>query len=157
MSKFRQYVLPIFGIAFGVGLFVVLMWLEVIYVLPSRISLPVDWNESVSDWVMGFRIAEQEWILIPTIVLAFIWFCVCWTKPSYEGDNRPIWFVLWILDAAVALVCIFLAKLEINVGILPELFTLVNALLIFWLSTALFSPISHKFAPLGSSLTRKLW
>jgi hypothetical protein len=155
MRAFLQYVLPLLGLAICVTGFLGLITVEVLYILPTAVALPA--SEGMPEWLEGYRITQQEWVLIPTIALAVVWLVVCLTKPSYEGDNRTLWWVLWVLDAVAALICIILGKLEADTGLVPEVLTLLNAIILFWLATAPFSPVTHKFAPLGSALARKLW
>jgi hypothetical protein len=155
MSRIFQYVLPVFGIVVGAGVFVALLMAEALYILPQGVALPA--GEELPEWLTGFRMEEFHWVLIPTLVCAVIWMLVCWAKPSYSGDSRATWWVLWVVAAVSALIYIFSSKLLHDTGLLPEVLTLANATIVFWLATAPFSPVTHKYAPAGSSLARSLW
>jgi hypothetical protein len=157
MNWSLRYLLPAIGLGAGVAAFLGLMTLEVVYALPGHV-VPPD-GQDLSDWLDGFRAAEFTWVLYPAIGCALVWDLLSVALPSYRGDQRVLWLLLWIVSAAAAILCIsFGTPREQNgVGIWAPVFTIINGVVIFWLATAPFSTVTHKFAPFGSMAVRRIW
>lgn len=155
MNWFLRYGLPILGLAAAVGAFIGLITVEALYVLPSTVHL--NGQDFTDDWLPFFRMTQQEWILFPALGFAAVWIALSLVKPGFQDDNRGVWLVLWAITAIPALVCIMGGTLEKEIGLVPEFVYVANAVILFWIATAPFSTITHKFAPVGSYAVRKLW
>lgn len=155
MNRFLRYGLPVLGLAAAVAAFIGLMTLEELYVLPSTVHLQS--QDFTKDWLPFFRMTQQEWILFPALAFAVVWFLLSLVKPAFRGDNRGAWLVLWAITVIPALICVMGGTLEKDIGFIPEFVYIINAAILFWVATAPFSTITHKFAPVGSGAARKLW
>lgn len=76
--------------------------------------------------------------------------------PHAKSTKRPVWILLLVLPAVVAVWGIFtLPPVTQNLW-LAQLFLFLDALVSFWLMSAFFSPSRVKFDPLLSEGLRKL-
>ncbi len=157
MRWFWRYILPVLGIAFCVAVFYWLILIQELGFLANHVVPPH--GDELPDWLDAFRQAEIRWVLFPSMLLAVVWSVVSVLKPSFRGDQRSVWCILWALAFVFALLgLVFWVPPEENgVGLIPSGVTLFNGLILFWLATAPFSTVTHKFAPIGAAWRKKAW
>lgn len=97
---------------------------------------------------------------LPTIAFAFIgilaWYAVGYLRYRITNWRKAKGFLAWLLVLTITVFSVFAygyhyTKPTEDLGkYLACLFYLVNAALLYWLSTAIFSPPAVKYVPLGS-------
>lgn len=157
MNLVLRCALPVFGFAVCVGVFFLGLSMIESRLLPGLVVPPH--GGELPDWLDAYNATELMWMLIPTLAISAIWTLVSIVSPGYRGDQRFVWCVLWALAVVISLIGAAYAgpREENGIGLYPTAFTLMNAALLFWIATAPFSIITHKFAPIGSLTARKFW
>ncbi|HZE72494.1 MAG TPA: hypothetical protein VE135_23540 [Pyrinomonadaceae bacterium] len=108
------------------------------------------WRESFRFWALvGVGIALLAALL--WFVLGQWWFSLDrWTS----ADKRTIWITLGVVALVAAVPGVVLTPAAQEGGRLAWPFYLLNNLIVFYLSTVLFSPASFKYTPWASSYLR---
>jgi hypothetical protein len=144
----------IFGVLGFILVFLVQPWLYQSRILRVRDSLRIFQNSYLSSAVIVF---------VASVAATLLWYVLASTAKTRSPSDFARWRVVWALLLLVPILSICLA-LYINFGwvrdasaLLPltGLFILDVAIL-FWLPTATSSPGHLMYAPMGSSLLRRL-
>jgi hypothetical protein len=157
MSFLLRYSWPIIGILCCVLLSLGLLWFETTYILTGHVVPPS--NQELSDWLGQFQDIEKFWVLGGSIVAAVLWMAVTVAFKSYRGDQRLGWVCLWGVAIIAAFICAFKLPEQADGAqpILPGVLTVINGVILYWVATAPFTTVTHKFAPLGSEKLRRVW
>lgn len=152
-----KQILQIVGIVFVAGAFLlILVFLEENLALSEKIVPPPD--VSLEEWLENFR----RWAIVgiaSSLVAALLWYAVAaWAfkvNSWRRANKRAIWSLLFLIPVA-GIVTGFVFIQQAQEGALSAyLFVVVNGLACYYLQTALFSPSSFKYTPLGASVLRR--
>lgn len=116
-------------------------------------------GQTVEEWVEDFKL----WGLIgvgSALLAALLWYLAAeWLmqvdSPS-KADRRPVWVLLMILPLLGAVAGVILTPSVKEGGWIAYTFLFLNGILCYILSTALFSPAAHKYAPV-LALSLRSW
>lgn len=152
-----KHIINIVGILLVAVLFFLLMvFVEENYVLNEMVIPRGDM--SIEEWLDSFR----RWGTIGISVSAatgLFWYVLGqgffdvnrWT----EANRRPIWLLLFFCPVIAGVLGIVFTKQAQQGAWAAFLFYFLNSTLCYYLETALFSPSSFKYTPLGASKLRR--
>ncbi len=72
-----------------------------------------------------------------------------------DAGKRPVWVLLSLIPIGASVAAIFFTQQAQNYAWVAYVFYVVNGLLSYYLGTALFSPSSFKYTPVGASKLRR--
>lgn len=117
---------------------------------PADVTLE-EWLDSFRLWGsvgLGISLAAA----LGWYVLGQWWFMVdSWNN----ADKRPIWGLLFLFPLAGAILACILTQRAQEGSVLAYAFYFINGLLSYYLATALFSPSSFKYTPIGADKLRR--
>lgn len=123
---------------------------DVVSGAPSKIER---WLETYKGWSI--------YLTGTSLVSALLWYVLSqwFFKLNYwaKSGKRPVWSLLIAPPLLVTAIGIVLTPAAKEGMWLVYFFYFVSALIPYYLGTALFSPSSFKYAPVGSQLLRRWW
>lgn len=144
----------VFSAAFSVAAYLGLVYLEG-YFLYDKFEAQPSGKVKLDTWINEFYA-----VALITVVFAFvgvvIWYLVGYLYYQITDWKNAKGFLAWLFIFVVTIAAVFgygyyfIQPTEDLGKYISCLFFVGNALLIYWLSTAIFSPPTVKYAPLGS-------
>lgn len=115
-------------------------------------------NVTLEEWLDSFELWATCGIVI-SLLASIGWYALGqWgynISTWKETDKRPIWWLFFLISLIGVALGMLLAKRAQEGMALAYLFYFINGALSFYLETALFSPLSFKYTPIGASKIRR--
>ena len=152
----REHVSCVLGILFLTVLFVFIALIGETSLLEANPpQLPA--NLTMDQWMESF----EFWALVcvgAAVAASFLWYGFGQNVFKANGEKsygkRGLWGFLFILPVCAVIFSIFLIEEAESSLWLAYLCFVVNALLPYYVSTVLFSPVSVKYTPIGAERIR---
>jgi hypothetical protein len=108
-------------------------------------------------WLADFRFWGRAGI-VTSLIAGFVWYVVAQWKFKIDRlkdrQRRLTWALLFLLPGAATLAAVYFTK-PVQAGAwLANVFYCLNSLAVYYLETALFSPVAFKYAPLFAQKVR---
>ena len=141
-------------IAAGLVALAVLVEAEHLYnVISGTPSSIEEWLNTFKDWSI--------YIIVSSSVSGLFWYALTqWLFKLNDWSNagkRLVWVLLIAIPVIVTVVAILMTPTAQEGMWWTYLFYLISAIIPYYLGTALFSPSSFKFAPIGAQSLRRWW
>jgi hypothetical protein len=117
---------------------------------PANVTLE-DWLESFKWWGTAGIIASWASANLWYLLGQWVYRVNTWQAANY----RPLWYVNLFVPVIVVILGILFTAQAQEGAIFAYIFYGVNWLLTYYFATALFSPSSFKYAPLGAKALRR--
>jgi len=115
---------------------------------------------SIEEWLTTFK----DWsiyIIIASVISGFLWYALAqWLfRLNYwkGAGKRLVWLLLISLPVATTVAAILLTPATQEGMWWAYLFYLISAIVPYYIGTALFSPSSFKYTPVGAQALRRWW
>jgi len=151
-----RHIINVVGILAIAVLFYMLMSLAEVYVLNEQVIPRGD--ITIEEWLDDFKYWAAIGI-VAALATSLLWYVIGqWffrVDHWATSQRRPVWALLFIVPAAVAIVGMVLTKQPQEGWLYAPLFFFLNGILVYYLQTTFFSPSSFKYTPVGASKLRR--
>lgn len=151
-----KHLVNVVGVLVLAGAFYLLMNFAEVYVLNSGRVIPRE-DITIEEWIDEFR----QWaslVIGAGTVTSLLWYGLGqWgfgVNDWRASNRRPVWLLLALVPAGAAILSMVVTRQPQEGWFYAPAFYLLNGLLCYYLQTALFSPSSFKYTPLGASRLR---
>lgn len=141
-------------IAFTMVSFAVLVEAEHLYNAVSGTPSSIEeWLNTFKDWSIYIIVASTTSGLLWYTLAQWLFRLNDWSS----AGKRLMWLLLISLPIAIAVVAILMTPAAEEGMWWTYLFYLISAIAPYYVGTALFSPSSFKYAPIGAQTVRRWW